>query len=91
MHMLELGFWESNLQWGRQTHSVYLASEENPESPGPPAPSCLKAKTDFVQYYLGGTLVALETCRLLTFLTAFHMIHLYQRGSKKENVFYYAF
>lgn len=60
MHMLELGFWESNLQWGRQIHFVYLASEENPESPGPPAPSCLKAKTDFVQYYLGGTLVALE-------------------------------
>lgn len=44
-----------------------------------------------VQYYLGGTLVALEISRLLTFLTAFHVIHLYQRGSKQENVFYCAF
>lgn len=44
-----------------------------------------------VQYYLGGTLVALEISRLLTFLTAFHVIHPSQRGLKKENVFYYAF
>lgn len=43
-----------------------------------------------VQCYLGGTLVALETCRLLTFLTAFHVIHIYQRGSKRGNVLYYA-
>lgn len=44
-----------------------------------------------VQYYLGGTLVALETSRLLTFLTAFHVIHIYQSGSKRGNVLYYAF
>lgn len=45
-----------------------------------------------VQYYLDGTLVALEISKLLIFLTAFPVIHLYQRGSRKEkNVFYCAF
>lgn len=35
--------------------------------------------------------MALDISRLLTFLTAFHVIHPYQRELKKENVFYYAF
>lgn len=35
--------------------------------------------------------MALDISRLLTFLTAFHLIHPYQRESKKENVFYYSF
>lgn len=35
--------------------------------------------------------MALDISRLLTFLTAFHVIYPYQRESRKENVFYYAF
>lgn len=55
------------------------ASEETREPSSTSAEVVLKARL-IVQYYLGGTLVALEISRLLTFLTAFHVIHLYQRG-----------
>lgn len=69
---------------------MHLDSEETQEALAHQRGVVLKPRL-IVQYYLGGTLVALETSRLLTFLTAFHVIHLYQRGSKEENVFYYAF
>lgn len=69
---------------------MHLDSEETQEALAHQLGIVLKPRLT-VQYYLGGTLVALETSRLLTFLTAFHMIHLYQRESKKENVFYFAF
>lgn len=59
-------------------------------SPHPQRRVILKQRL-IVQYYLGGTVVALDISRLLTFLTAFHVIHPYQRESKKENVFYYSF
>lgn len=59
-------------------------------SPHPQRRVILKPRL-IVQYYLGGTVVALDISRLLTFLTAFHVIHPYQRESKKENVFYYSF
>lgn len=61
---------------------MHLDSEETQEALTHQLGIVLKPRLT-VQYYLGGTLVALETSRLLTFLTAFHVIHLYQRESKK--------
>lgn len=90
MHMLEIGLWGSNLWWGGQNCSGYLDGEKTQKALIHQRGVVLQPRL-IVQYYLGGTLVALETSRLLTFLTAFHVIPLYQRGSKKENVFYYAF